>query len=399
MASRSFSSAQWKQVRAALDGGGIRYGLPDRRYGSIFLASFNIRKLGRIGNRRRETWEFLADVCRHFDLLAVQEVMDDLSGLHHLKTLMGPEFDLIVSDKTGAFPGEPGLGERLGFIFNTRLIRRTDVATDITYDRSKVLRTLSQYNDEIHETLAPHAKAFQVYQHKLAEFEAGRLRRRPARPKLKVQMPVFLSFVRAPFCVSFEISGHPGTTPYQFMAVNAHLYFGDFMSDRRQEFDAIMSWLIARVEERDKAYYPNFILLGDLNLDFNNPGSDRARIEKHMKRFNAGFGDEAHVNFPFLDVHPHRDKVFRTNARHTETFDQIGLFFRDERFPTFQENPKMGPEGRYDYGVFDFVQLFSEALHDKPFSLLSKQKQNALLASFEHKVSDHMPLWLRLPLP
>ncbi len=44
--------------------------------------------------------------------------------------------------------------------------------------------------------------------------------------------------------------------------------------------------------------------------------------------------EDANVNFPFLDVHPTRREVFRTNARLTETFDQTGLFSRDPRLPT-----------------------------------------------------------------
>ena len=62
--------------------------------------------------------------------------------------------------------------------------------------------------------------------------------------------------------------------------------------------------------------------------------------------------------------------------------------------PQWGHSPR-GP----DYGVFDFVSLFSEALHDLPFDCLSDGQQNALLEKFEHEVSDHMPLWLRLPLP
>jgi hypothetical protein len=242
----------------------------------------------------------------------------------------------------------------------------------------------------------PYAAALREYHRKYADYEAGTRSTRPKKPRFKVKMPVFLSFVRAPFCVSFEIGGHPGTVPYEFMAVNAHLYFGDYMSDRRQEFDALMDWLIARVAEYDKAYYPDFLLLGDLNLDFDSPETDRRRVETHIKRFDREFGDAAHVNFPFLDRHPGSDQVFRTNARLTETFDQIGLFFRDERFPAFDENAYMGPAGRCDYGVFDFVNLFSEALHDKMFSALTEHEQKTLVARFEHKVSDHMPLWLRL---
>ena len=51
------------------------------------LGSFNIRKLGASRSRNSDTWEFLANVCRSVDLLAVQEIMDDLSGLRQ----QGPE--------------------------------------------------------------------------------------------------------------------------------------------------------------------------------------------------------------------------------------------------------------------------------------------------------------------
>ena len=43
--------------------------------------------------------------------------------------------------------------------------------------------------------------------------------------------------------------------------------------------------------------------------------------------------------------------------------------------------------------------IISEAVHEKPFAALTEDEQKALLARFEHKVSDHLPLWLRLPLP
>ena len=41
--------------------------------------------------------------------------------------------------------------------------------------------------------------------------------------KPRVKLPFFLTFIRQPFCVSFEIPGHPATTPYRFMTINAHL--------------------------------------------------------------------------------------------------------------------------------------------------------------------------------
>ena len=52
------------------------------------------------------------------------------------------------------------------------------------------------------------------------------------------------------------------------------------------------------------------------------------------------------VNFPFLDFHPAKNGHFTTNARMTQTFDQIGLFSRDPRLTTYQDNATMGKDPR-----------------------------------------------------
>ena len=76
-----FTSAEWDLINARLEADPERYGLPQWEYGSMLLGSFNIRKLRSSRSRSPDTWEFLVNVCRSFDMLAVQEVMDDLSGL------------------------------------------------------------------------------------------------------------------------------------------------------------------------------------------------------------------------------------------------------------------------------------------------------------------------------
>lgn len=49
--------------------------------------------------------------------------------------------------------------------------------------------------------------------------------------------------------------------------------------------------------------------------------------------------------------------------------------------------------------MFDFLNLFAEALHGKPYKQLTKLRRKKLVAKFEHDVSDHMPIWIRLPKP
>lgn len=388
---KALTKKEWDAIEAALDENPEKYGFPKRVYGSYVLGSFNIRKLGYYKKRDSETWKFLARVCRNFDILAVQEIMDDLSGVKKLLEEMGEGFGLILSDTTGAFPGKKGLPERLGFIYNWQIVKRTEIATDITYDRSEVLKILGQNIDGFYGVF----KRTEKYNAELEEFRKGLSTKKPKKPsKKELRMPAFLSFIRQPFCVSFRINGYPGTKPYEFMAVNAHLNFGDPKHDPKQEFYALMDWITERANMKGKTYYPNFVLLGDMNLDFDNPKKDKARMEEDLKSLNKVTAKGVSVNFPFLDIHPKEKSVFRSNARESQTYDQIGLFIRDKRLPDYKENANMGknPTGP-DYGVFNFVKLFSDALD------ISKSQKKNFIKRFEHKVSDHMPIWLRLPLP
>ncbi len=169
------------------------------------------------------------------------------------------------------------------------------------------------------------------------------------------------------------------------------------------EFFGLIGWLVARAQQAKRMYHKDIIMFGDLNLDFDQPVNDREEIEISLRSLNKGQlrgSSRAKVNFPFLDVHPERKEVFRTNARRNQTYDQIALFIDDKRLPNQKMNRRAGKtEGGFDYRVFDFVDLFAQAIHGKAFKELSKTASGALIRKFEHDVSDHMPIWIRLPLP
>ncbi len=385
----TFSSDDWKKINAELDRDPDGYGLPRRAYGSLVLGSFNIRKCGSSRRRSAETWDFLGRMCRRFDLLAVQEVMDDLSGLERLIEAMGAEeYGWIVSDKTGAFPGDAGLNERLAFVYRRDVLRRGPIVSDVTYDRTKIHELLAENWDEVRP-------AVEEYRAQLAEWQQGQRKREP-----KLDLPVFLSFIRQPFTVSFQVKGHPEANPFEFMAVNAHLIYGERIADRKREFQALMEWIVKREENVDDDRFPGLILLGDLNLDFDNPASDIEDIQQYLKDLKTRGGIDIKVNFPFLGVHPGQTQVFRTNARLRETFDHIGFFYRATALPPdVLQRPVGSHERGPDYAVVNFVALFAKALTGKELGQLSKTKQKEFFAKFEHSVSDHMPIWVRVPLP
>lgn len=416
MAKNSFTESQWRKVVTTLNGDEAAFGLPERRDKSVVLASFNIRKLGKKSSKSAGAWDFLAHFIARCDLIAIQEVQDNLEALTVLKdkvnALSGDKYGLVVSDVTGwNAPAKSGLKERLAFLFRWDRVERTEVASDITIDRSTVIDTL--YGNR-----AAFADAFGAYQSALKTAEDkhavklkkwladGKTGKKPSLNKPPFVLPRFLTFIRTPHCVSFRIKGKPSARPYEFLAVNAHLLYGDKSKqaeERRMEFFGLMDWLSARAKAVKTLYHKDLILFGDLNLDLDDPVNDRAEIDGHLTGLNEGTLKKTGVraNMPFLDAHPGRPGPFRSNARMNQTYDQIALFMHDKRLPTVKKNADAGQKGpdAYDYGMFDFVDVFAMALKGKAFKDLSKVQKSSLISHFEYDVSDHMPIWIRLPLP
>ena len=422
--SEEFTSEEWAKIRRELNQDPVRYGLPQRQYGSVVIASFNIRKLGRIqtadSDRGRDapTMRFLADVCRHFDLVAVQEVLPETAGITRLCELTGPDYGLLLSDVVGTFPGESGNEERLAYLYNRGLVRRGELVTEVTTSRNKVLRTMAEHHQTFFDEMDANETAknlreyvsetLPAYREALAR---GENPREPRIPRFSVNVGTFVQFIRTPFAAAFEVQGHPGLEPYRFLAVNAHLHFGR-PANRRAEAGALIEWILGKVRSGEGA---NTLLLGDLNFDFDNPTRDLQRIQARYEEL-GGFDEEENVfvSFPFIFPHPRplqehpTGKVFRSNIVLSQTYDQIGVFSQDERLRQrlqttpdgHSPNEQWGQSGAPDYGVFDFVDLFSRALNDgRAIADLSRDERSDFLDRFEHRVSDHMPIWIRIPLP
>lgn len=391
----SFTKKQWEKVDRHLAANEKRFGLPKKRNDSIVLASFNIRKLGDVDKRKR-SMEFLADFCRRCDLVAIQEVQDNLDGLNHLKDLLGKDYGMVSSDITGGVVGKKGMTERLAFLFRWKVVQRTEVASDVSYDKSWVLDVLHREKKAINKALKDYEDALKTWE---AKEKKGK--------KPKLILPKFLVFMRTPLCVSFRVASTGNGEPYEFLAVNAHLLYGNKTKqkeERKMEFRALVEWLYARAKQADRLYHKNLLLFGDLNLDLKETDKRRIEIEDYIKSLNRKLlksRKPSRVNFPFINAHPDmKDKVFRTNARRDQTYDQIALFAHDKRLPRVVQNKKAGTTpGGYDYGMFNFVDLFAEALYGKPMEQLTKARRTSLFEKFEHNVSDHMPIWIRLPRP
>lgn len=394
-----FSENEWTKIIKKLEADPRKYGMPEGgREGSLVIASFNIRKLSTYKGRKAEL-EFMARFCAACDLVSIQEVQDNLDGLRFLKErtesrVAGQgEYSFTTSDITGKAPGGKGMAERLAFLYRHHRIRRLDMTSDLTFDRSAVFNRL--FDDEKIWT-----EAREAFAKKMARFKAGDLKTKPT-----FTPPEFLTFVRTPYVTAFEAPAANDQPSLTFTSVAAHLVYGKPV-ERKQEFEALFNWLANRLTAKDRLVTPNFILMGDLNLNFDNPKIDRKPIDKLIKAGNAdifGDPDAQRIYFPFIDKHPNFPKVFTTNARANQTFDQIAFFLgaEEKRLPNHTwhgDIDKKDPDG-FDYGVFNFAELFAQALLGKSYLRLNKTEKKKLGKKFENSVSDHLPIWVRLPRP
>ncbi len=280
-----------------------------------------------------------------------------------------------------------------------------ELASDITYDRSKIVGGLFERRDDFSDTFDKYARA-------LARWRAERKRRKaegrrgPRKPKLN--LPAFVAFIRQPHCAAFRIKPRGRARPIEFLAANAHLLYGTNKKERRWKFEALIEWLYTRAKQAEKMYANSLILLGDCNLEFDDAETKRETIDEQLKQINSTklkSKKAAQANFPLLDPHPLRG-IVRTNARQTQTYDQIGIFAHDRRLPDYKANKTAGTTGdpdAYDYGVFRFTDLFAEALLGTPpgkkFEEMPKKDRDWIIDRTQWDVSDHMPAWFRLPVP
>ena len=398
---KRFTTSEWGKINDTLEqslkSGKEPFGLPQNRKNSVLLGTFNIRELGMKKSRSDESWEFLRLICSRFDLMAIQEVQDNLEGIRLLHSLLGKDYGLVVSDTTGKTPGSStGSAERLAFLFRWKRIRRTELASDISYDRSSVENTLLGYR-------IPFNKALRGYQKALEAWLELKMQGKKKGEKPNLILPKFLTFIRQPHCASFEVVPKGKAKPYEFLLVNAHLLYGTDKNERRWEFDALIEWLSLRAKMRDNASYENIIMMGDCNLEFKDGGVTREGIDAWLKTLNSTklkSNKAAKVNFPLLDPHPERGFI-RTNARKNQTYDQIAIFAHDERLPDYKANETAGSKvDTFDYGAFKFTDLMANALFGaEDFEGLLKKERNFIIERVQWDVSDHMPAWFRLPLP
>lgn len=189
--------------------------IPAKAPGRLLVATWNIANLG-VHERRDRDHRLIAELVSWFDLVAVQEVNDNLAGLRAIQALLPGSWRAVFSDKAGN-------NERATFL----------------YDSNKV-------------TLLDKIRKVAI----------------PPRWKYVIRVPgstqQFDGFDRNPYIAAFQAGA------FTFMAVNVHLYYGGdsgFQKNRRfMEALAVARWADLR-RTSPYAYSSDILVLGDFNLE------------------------------------------------------------------------------------------------------------------------------------
>ncbi|MBL4807109.1 MAG: endonuclease/exonuclease/phosphatase family protein [Rhodobacteraceae bacterium] len=98
---------------------------------NTLIATWNIREFDNksYGIRSDECLFYIAEIISHFDIIAVQEVREDLTALKRVMRILGRgNWQYIVSDVS---EGKPGNRERMAFIYDTRSVSFASEAGEV----------------------------------------------------------------------------------------------------------------------------------------------------------------------------------------------------------------------------------------------------------------------------
>ena len=243
---------------------------------NLLIATWNLTNFG-VQERENDHLEIMAEIIKPFDVVAIQEVADDLGHFETLVSTLGSDWDTIYTDIAGN-------QERLGYLFNRKRIVPTGLAAELAmrgYERRRITIQVGDVEEE-------------------QEFEG---------------------FNRNPFIVSFIAK------QFEFTIVNVHLYWTNFTL-RMLEAKALTKWAKSRV---NKQFPPHndIILIGDFNMP---------RVEEGDEIYDLL--REGGIEFPKYDTEligsnlagdKHYDQIAFFPSRTEEDFtDRIGVFDFDK---------------------------------------------------------------------
>ena len=90
--------------------------IPAKTKDRLLIGTWNVANLG-VQDRLDDDYALIAEVIGWFDLVAVQEVNDDLRGILAIHDHLPSRYDLLFSDASGN-------RERQAYLYDSRKVRR-----------------------------------------------------------------------------------------------------------------------------------------------------------------------------------------------------------------------------------------------------------------------------------
>lgn len=106
-------------------------GIPEKKLtGNLILGTWNIREFGnsKYGGRMTESLYYIAEIVSRFDLVAIQEVRDNLEDFNSVCRILGPDWGVFISVVT---EGGSGNKERLAFLYDKRTVSFRNIAGQV----------------------------------------------------------------------------------------------------------------------------------------------------------------------------------------------------------------------------------------------------------------------------
>ena len=304
---------------------------------TLLLATWNIREFdsSKYGVRETEPLHYIAEIISRFDLVAVQEVREDLWALDEVQKMLGGWWKYIVTDVTH---GTSGNGERMAFLYDGRKVTFGGLAGEIVL------------------------------------------------PDVRGQ-DRSLQFARTPFMCGFRASWT------KFNLCTVHIYYGDAKADdprRIKEIEDLAKLLADKskppgeqparpdgaVTEVRNTSPENMILLGDFNIF--------ARGDKTFEGLTkAGFV-----------VPDELQRLPGSNLDQSKFYDQIAFLVRPDRFGT---TSRAGVFNFLKSVYRDEDQETYGAVIGEPYAKAKNQKSYYnQWRTFQ--ISDHLLLWVELKI-
>ena len=318
---------------------------------TLLLATWNIREFdsSKYGSRMRESMFYIAEIISHFDLVAIQEVREDVSALDELRSILGRRsWRYVVTDVTA---GTGGNKERMAFLYDQRKVTHTGLASEI---------------------VLPPKKGKPVTQ-----------------------------FARTPYLVGFQAGW------FKFCLCSVHIFYGGDEPNQPQrvaEIDALAKFLGDRTRRYREAYrkggkshseYENIALLGDFNI-FSIEDDTFKALEKngfkvpeglHGDITNVGKKGRAFDQIAFLE-----DEKNVESTGHAGSIDFFSTVFRrpeDQTLyaPTMSKTIK---DSNAKKSASDQSTLYEDR---------TPSQQNRYYGAWRtFQMSDHLPLWVELKI-